>query len=32
VTWFSRSIPLPMISRVLAVLGIVAIGFLLFML
>jgi cytochrome c-type biogenesis protein CcmF len=31
VTWFSRSIPLPMISRVLAVLGIVAIGFLLFM-
>jgi len=32
VTWFSRSIPLPMIARVLAVLGIVAIGFLLFML
>jgi cytochrome c-type biogenesis protein CcmF len=32
VTWFSRSIPLPMIARVLAVLGIIAIGFLLFML
>jgi cytochrome c-type biogenesis protein CcmF len=32
VTVFSRSIPLQMISRVLAVLGVVAIGFLLFML
>jgi cytochrome c-type biogenesis protein CcmF len=32
VTWFSRSIPLIMLSRVLAILAMVAIGFLLFML
>jgi len=32
VTVFSRSIPLPMIARVIAVLGLVAVGFLLFML
>ena len=31
VTWFSRSIPLVMISRVIGVLGLVAVGFLLFM-
>ena len=32
VTWFSRSIPLVMIARVIGVLGLVAVGFLLFML
>jgi cytochrome c-type biogenesis protein CcmF len=32
VTWFSRSIPLVMIARVVGVLGLVAVGFLLFML